>query len=124
MGFEPYRTLPAARPPDPYLVAWDTYRSRRRAKWILFFTWPLVAKYLLGMLFIQRLLGPDGALYGYAVLGLAAFVGMGYLSRLDCPRCGERMFIFGWWGDRPSDGCRSCDLKLGTPKYPAEQTPQ
>jgi hypothetical protein len=121
---EPYRTPPAGLRPDPYLAAWAAFRSRRRAKWILFFAWWFVAKYLTGMFVGAHLLSGDHVLYGYVVIGLAVFAWMGYLSLLDCPRCGARMFIFGLWGDRHGDGCSSCDLPLGTPKYPAEDTPK
>ena len=112
---EPYRTLPAPDPPDPYLVAWETWRSRRRAKWVLFFAWPFVARYILGAMVTAHVLSEDTLVYGWLGAGLLALLWMGRLSTLDCPRCGARMFIFGWWNDRTGDGCDGCGLPLGTP---------
>jgi hypothetical protein len=112
--------MPPAAAPDPYLVAWDRWRNRRRAKWVLFFAWPFAAKYVLEAMLGAHLLRQENLLYGYFAIGLAAFVWMGRLSLLDCPRCGGRMFIFGWWGDRRGDGCNECELTFGTPKYQAK----
>jgi hypothetical protein len=114
---EPYRTPPEPRSPDPYLVAWQSYRDRRAMKWVLFFGWPAGAAVLVSM---TRFHSEDGPYVAWAVMGALALVAMCLLGIFTCPRCGARMYVRSLMRETSPDGCRSCGIDVGTPKYPFE----
>ena len=114
MGSAPYRTSRGA-PPDPYLAAWAEYRNRRQLKWAVLVV-PAVAPFLLP----AWLRGADDSLLQFVcvVVALGALATMGWLGLFACPRCSARMYVRGAGSDGDADGCRSCGLRVGTPKYP------
>jgi hypothetical protein len=115
VGPAPYRTSPRARAPDPYLAAWAHYRDRRWLKWVLFFTWPAIAWVATGMLHPRD---DEGGLWVCLSVAIAALGVMSWLGTFVCPRCRARMYVRGSLSDVHPDGCRSCGIEVGTPKYP------
>lgn len=114
---EPYRTPPQPKKPDPYLVAWQSYRDRRAMKWVLFFGWPVGAAILVSMM---RFHSENGPYVAWVVMGGLALVAMALLGIFTCPRCGERMYVRSLMRDNSPDGCRGCGIDVGTPKYPLD----
>ena len=111
----PYRAPPRVRPPDPYLEAWAHYRDRRWLKWALFLTWPAVAWVAVSMIHPHD---EDGGLLVSLAVAVAALAVMSWLGTFVCPRCHARMYVRGALSDVRPDGCRSCGIEVGTPKYP------
>lgn len=114
---EPYRTPPEPRSQDPYLVAWQRYRDRRSMKWVLFFGWPVATAALVSMM---RFHEEDGPWLAWAIMGTLALVAMSLLGIFSCPRCGARMYVRSLVRDTSPDGCRSCGIDVGTPKFPPD----
>jgi hypothetical protein len=86
-------------------------------KWALFLAWPVALVLVYGTI---RFHTDDGRYIAGMVTGAAALVAMCVLGVFTCPRCGARMYVRTVSRDTSPDGCRSCGIDVGTPKFPPE----
>jgi hypothetical protein len=84
-------------------------------KWVVFFGWPVAATLVLRAMEFHSDQGPWVA---GLLLGLGSLAAMCALGVFTCPRCGARMYVRTQLRDPSPDGCRSCGIDVGTPKYP------
>jgi hypothetical protein len=104
----PYRQ-PAHAKKDAYLAAWEEYRRRRVAKWIVFFTTAGAGK-----LWFRWMGGPDGfALYAFLAAACVVLAWLAWLGVFVCPRCGARMYVSGALRDRDDERCPQCGIAVG-----------
>jgi hypothetical protein len=104
----PYR---ASRPVDPYLVAWDDLRRRRRRRWISFWAWFPVVFYTTCI---------DARWIGFPwIVWVVGFVFLLHPHYFRCPGCGKVFEERGWrWLPlyRPfTRRCVWCAVEVGTP---------
>jgi hypothetical protein len=119
----PYRE-PPEREADPYLVAWDKYRRRRKQMWIVFFSWPWVAGFAL-TLYCKVTGASEGEAFPFIALpiGLFAFAVLNVLSSFKCPHCGEPFHRKGAFHNGFTRRCLNCRIEIGTPKDPSFPIP-
>lgn len=111
----------ALKPSDPYYANWLELRRRRKRAWIAFFTWPLVALIMSGILGV--IFGPShGTFLGGGLLaGLVVFGFRASPMEWPCPRCGRPFCRDGFISWPFTDRCLHCGLWEYAPDDPDQR---